>query len=309
VGTDFEGGIYHGRILLPAEYPFKPPNIVFLTKNGRFETGTKICLSISAYHPEHWQPAWGVRTMLEAIISFLPTEGQGAIGALDWTPRERKKLAEASLSFCCPICGEVKALLSDPAADGDADPEMAAQIAQLHVHGLPTTPGKPEAGKHEGKADASPGEGASSNGVAAAEVQGKEDGKAGSEPAVGSPSAVAAGVGAAATATTTAVATAAGTAASVAVAAAPVAAAAAAPVAVAAAAAPVAAAAAAAPVVNRPVVAGREQAQVQRQNINRDDFIDQLLVFILVFLAVIIAVIAVYKTSYMFGATKGGGEL
>ena len=31
--------------------------------------------------------------MLEAIISFLPTEGNGAIGALDWTPEERKKLA------------------------------------------------------------------------------------------------------------------------------------------------------------------------------------------------------------------------
>mmetsp|Transcript_23050 Transcript_23050/g.30060 ORF Transcript_23050/g.30060 Transcript_23050/m.30060 type:complete len:131 (-) Transcript_23050:1424-1816(-) len=30
-GTDFEGGIYHGRILLPTDYPFKPPNIVFLT--------------------------------------------------------------------------------------------------------------------------------------------------------------------------------------------------------------------------------------------------------------------------------------
>lgn len=27
----FEGGMYHGRILLPSEYPFKPPNIVFLT--------------------------------------------------------------------------------------------------------------------------------------------------------------------------------------------------------------------------------------------------------------------------------------
>ena len=36
-GTDFSGGIYHGRILLPAEYPMKPPNIVLLTPNGRFE--------------------------------------------------------------------------------------------------------------------------------------------------------------------------------------------------------------------------------------------------------------------------------
>jgi ubiquitin-conjugating enzyme E2 J1 len=31
--------------------------------------------------------------MLEAIISFLPSEGAGAIGALDWSAEERKKLA------------------------------------------------------------------------------------------------------------------------------------------------------------------------------------------------------------------------
>lgn len=30
-GSDFEGGVYHGRILLPPDYPFKPPNIIFLT--------------------------------------------------------------------------------------------------------------------------------------------------------------------------------------------------------------------------------------------------------------------------------------
>ena len=29
--TDFEGGIYHGRIILPSDYPFRPPNIVLLT--------------------------------------------------------------------------------------------------------------------------------------------------------------------------------------------------------------------------------------------------------------------------------------
>ena len=145
VGTDFEGGLYHGRILLPSEYPFKPPNIVFLTKNGRFEVGTKICLSISAYHPEHWQPAWGVRTMLEAIISFLPTEGAGAIGALDWSPKERKDLAIESHKYKCPICGDIVDLL--PAYNESdcvsSDPDMAAQISQLHLHGIgPTSPDK-----------------------------------------------------------------------------------------------------------------------------------------------------------------------
>jgi len=42
--TEFDGGIYHGKILLPPEYPFKPPNIVFLTPNGRFQVGTKVRL-------------------------------------------------------------------------------------------------------------------------------------------------------------------------------------------------------------------------------------------------------------------------
>jgi ubiquitin-conjugating enzyme E2 J1 len=33
----FAGGRYHGRIIFPLEYPFKPPNIMFLTTNGRFD--------------------------------------------------------------------------------------------------------------------------------------------------------------------------------------------------------------------------------------------------------------------------------
>ena len=102
--TDFAGGVYHGRILLPSDYPFKPPNIVFLTPSGRFETGVKVCLSFSAHHPELWQPAWGIRLILEALISFLPTPADGAIGALDWTSEERKKLALESIKYRCPVC-------------------------------------------------------------------------------------------------------------------------------------------------------------------------------------------------------------
>jgi ubiquitin-conjugating enzyme E2 J2 len=26
-GTDFEGGVYHGRLVFPPTYPFKPPSI------------------------------------------------------------------------------------------------------------------------------------------------------------------------------------------------------------------------------------------------------------------------------------------
>ena len=63
--SPFWGGLYHGRILLPPDYPFKPPHIIFLTENGRFAVGQKICLSMTGYHPEYWQPCWGIRLILE----------------------------------------------------------------------------------------------------------------------------------------------------------------------------------------------------------------------------------------------------
>ncbi|KAF3456345.1 hypothetical protein FNV43_RR00995 [Rhamnella rubrinervis] len=94
--TEFEGGIYHGRIQLPAEYPFKPPSFMLLTPNGRFETQTKICLSISNHHPEHWQPSWSVRTALVALIAFMPTNPNGALGSLDYKKEERRALAVKS---------------------------------------------------------------------------------------------------------------------------------------------------------------------------------------------------------------------
>lgn len=36
MNSEFEGGLYHGRILLPSNYPLTPPSVILLTKNGRF---------------------------------------------------------------------------------------------------------------------------------------------------------------------------------------------------------------------------------------------------------------------------------
>ncbi|KAL3898206.1 MAG: hypothetical protein SGCHY_002896 [Lobulomycetales sp.] len=102
----FQGGIYHGRISFPKDYPFTPPSLYFLTPNGRFEVNKKICLSITNYHPEFWRPAWGVSSALVALIGFMPTPGEGAIGALDYTEEERKALAVASVRWTCSICGK-----------------------------------------------------------------------------------------------------------------------------------------------------------------------------------------------------------
>ena len=103
--TSYEEGLYHGRILLPPEYPFKPPSFLFLTENGLFQTNTKICLTISNYHPEYWQPAWGIRTALMAILSMFPVKDPASLGSLVSTTHDILMFAKKSWDFCCPSCG------------------------------------------------------------------------------------------------------------------------------------------------------------------------------------------------------------
>lgn len=47
LGTPYEGGQYHGKLVFPAAYPFKPPSVLMLTPNGRFQPNTRICMSMS----------------------------------------------------------------------------------------------------------------------------------------------------------------------------------------------------------------------------------------------------------------------
>lgn len=130
--TDFADGVYHGRIMLPPDYPMKPPSIVLLTPTGRFEINKKICLSISGHHPESWQPSWSIRTALMAIIGFLPSPGKGAIGALDYPPEERKKLAKKSKDWKCPVCGvENHQLLRTPEAASEETDGILQEVKDL----------------------------------------------------------------------------------------------------------------------------------------------------------------------------------
>ncbi|XP_062428751.1 ubiquitin-conjugating enzyme E2 J1 [Rhea pennata] len=129
--SDFDGGVYHGRIVLPPEYPMKPPSIILLTANGRFEVGKKICLSISGHHPETWQPSWSIRTALLAIIGFMPTKGEGAIGSLDYTPEERRALAKKSQDFCCEICDTSMKTALLPLTSGSVSSQADKEAKEL----------------------------------------------------------------------------------------------------------------------------------------------------------------------------------
>lgn len=69
--TPYEGGYYHGKLVFPREFPFKPPSIYMITPSGRFKPNTRLCLSISDFHPDNWNPAWSVSTILTGLLSFM----------------------------------------------------------------------------------------------------------------------------------------------------------------------------------------------------------------------------------------------
>merc|ERR1712100_899350 len=55
-------------------YPAKPPKLIVETENGRFHTWSNgICLSISDYHPESWNPVWKVNQIVIGLTSFWQT--------------------------------------------------------------------------------------------------------------------------------------------------------------------------------------------------------------------------------------------
>ncbi|CZR67652.1 related to ubiquitin-conjugating enzyme E2 6 [Phialocephala subalpina] len=107
--SSFAQGIYHGRIVLPPTYPLRPPSFRFLTPSGRFEVNREICLSISGHHEETWMPAWGVRTALTALRSFMETDPKGQLGGMDCSAAERERVAKDSGEWKCGICGRSNA--------------------------------------------------------------------------------------------------------------------------------------------------------------------------------------------------------
>lgn len=94
----YENGFYHGKLIFPAEFPFKPPSIYMMTPSGRFKTNTRLCLSISDYHPDTWNPAWSVSTILTGLLSFM-LETSPTLGSIETSDDEKRYLAQQSSQF------------------------------------------------------------------------------------------------------------------------------------------------------------------------------------------------------------------
>lgn len=97
-GTPYVGGIYHGKLVFPSEFPYKPPSIYILTPNGRFKCNTRLCLSMSDFHPDSWNPAWSVATILTGLLSFM-VEKNPTLGSIETSDFEKKQFAFTSGEF------------------------------------------------------------------------------------------------------------------------------------------------------------------------------------------------------------------
>eukprot|EP00854_Cymbomonas_tetramitiformis_P003430 gene3430-4310_t len=96
--TPYVGGWYIGKLKFPDDYPFKPPGIMMLTPNGRFKTGERLCLSMSDFHPELWNPMWSVANVLTGLLSFM-CEDTPTTGSIETSAEQKKNFAHESLAF------------------------------------------------------------------------------------------------------------------------------------------------------------------------------------------------------------------
>ena len=108
----YRNGYYHGIILFPADYPYKPPSVKMTTESGRFAINTKLCLSITDFHPESWNPLWSVSSIMAAIVSFF-VEDLSTHGSIRTSKHTKKVLAKKSLGTNCKTSPIFRTLFPD----------------------------------------------------------------------------------------------------------------------------------------------------------------------------------------------------
>ena len=98
--TPYRGGVYEGKLVFPQEYPLKPPSIYMITASGRFEVNTRLCLSMSDFHPESWNPSWRIESILVGLVSFMLDHNEPrTTGGMHASEAKRRELALASFTF------------------------------------------------------------------------------------------------------------------------------------------------------------------------------------------------------------------
>jgi len=79
--TPYHDGQYYGNIYFPKTFPYAPPRIRMSTPSDRFQTHMDICTTFTNLHPECWNPAWTIETILTGFLSFM-TSNENTYGSV-----------------------------------------------------------------------------------------------------------------------------------------------------------------------------------------------------------------------------------
>jgi len=99
-GTPYSGGVYHGTLRFPVEYPHKAPTVNMSTPSGRFVPSHSICINgITAWHQDTWSEATSVEAVAIGVQSFFH-DSDNAAGVLRGVKTAEKRwLAAASMAW------------------------------------------------------------------------------------------------------------------------------------------------------------------------------------------------------------------
>lgn len=99
--NEFKHGQYLVNIKLPPAFPYCPPQFFFLTPNGVYEIGVKVCVSIGEYHSNNYSSAQKVSGFVTNLVSGIIVwkELGGGINILKTDTARKRELARASAQY------------------------------------------------------------------------------------------------------------------------------------------------------------------------------------------------------------------
>jgi len=96
---EFTGGEYIVRFEATDKYPHGPPWFYFMTPNGQYDTGKKVCVDIGGYHADRYRAVLGMDGFARQLMSGFIGGIDHGISIVSSDVENKKKLAAESHNY------------------------------------------------------------------------------------------------------------------------------------------------------------------------------------------------------------------
>ena len=112
---EFAGGEYIIRMIAPKDFPYSPPRFYFLTENGIYTPGVKVCVAIGEYHKDEYPAALGMHGFAARLLGGMTgwRDLGAGINIVKTSVAEKKKLAAASVQANEEKCEKINRIIED----------------------------------------------------------------------------------------------------------------------------------------------------------------------------------------------------